>query len=423
MSDPRPRDPSPTVKLTLIGSLYVSQAIPIGFFTVALPAILRSRGAALEQVGLLGAVALPFLLKFLWAPVVDRYGSRRIGHFRSWILPLQAASALTVVAIAALGLDTAFLPLALAGLVFMLLAATQDVATDGLAVRLLERDERGPGNGIQVGGYYLGHILGGGVMLVAFGRLGWTAAMLVMASCLALPLVPAWRFREPPFAGRHPDRPAAARGVDYAALGRFFRRPGIGRWIAVLLIYRAAEALAMTMFNPMLVDAGYSLESIGLLIGVASAGAALAGALAGGLVVRRLGRKPPLIGFALLQAAAIALFLLPASGHDGMAVVYAVATAVAFAGGMGTAALYTAMMDASHPATAATDFSLQQALCAFGPLLGAALSGLSAAAFGYRGHFLLTCLIALGAVALVAATRLPTAAPAPAVSEAETAAA
>ncbi len=74
---------NPGLRFTLIGSLYVSQAIPLGFFTVALPAILRARGVSLQNVGLLSALALPWLIKFLWAPFVDRYGSQRWGHYRS----------------------------------------------------------------------------------------------------------------------------------------------------------------------------------------------------------------------------------------------------------------------------------------------------------------------------------------------------
>ena len=86
-------------RLTLITGLYVSQAIPLGFLIVALPAILRSQGLGLEQTGLLGALALPWLIKFLWAPLVDRFGSSSRGHYRSWIIPLQSLSVLAVIAI------------------------------------------------------------------------------------------------------------------------------------------------------------------------------------------------------------------------------------------------------------------------------------------------------------------------------------
>lgn len=394
-------------KLLLLASLYVSQAIPLGFFTVALPAILRRQGVPLEQIGLVGALALPWLLKFLWAPLVDRHGSRRFGHFRSWILPLQTLSALAVVGLALLdpgrGLGWIF---ALGG-VFMLLAATQDVATDGLAVNSLRFEERGPANGIQVGGYYLGLILGGGVVLMVFDRLGWQAALLGMAACLALPLIPAWRFDEP--SRRRPDVVAAGAlpaATGFRALGRFFRRAGYGRWLAVVLLYRAAESSALAMFNPMLVDRGRSLEEIGVLLGVVNAAAAFAGAVLGGQLMRRLGRRRALALFAFALAAAVALMMVAAAGFDGAWILVA-AVAVAFTGGMSTAALYTNMMDACSEASAGTDFSFQQSMAAVGPVVATSLSGLSAAALGYAGHFAAVAVLAALVAALAARTPTP----------------
>ncbi len=208
-------------RYTLIASLYVSQAIPLGFFVVAMPGILRSYGVGLEQVGLVGALAFPWLIKFLWAPLVDGVGSCRAGHYRSWILPLQTLSVLAVAALSLADLRQGLAALFFIGAAFMLCSATQDIATDGLAVRVFGSHERGPANGIQVGGYYLGQILGGGAVLVLFHRLGWTPAVLAMAGFLALPLIPALRFREPaapdraapPAPGRRPPGRGCGPGV------------------------------------------------------------------------------------------------------------------------------------------------------------------------------------------------------------------
>ena len=383
-------------RYVLIGSLYVSQAIPLGFFILAMPAILRSRGVSLENVGLFSALALPFLVKFLWAPLVDRYGSARRGHYRSWILPLQSLTVLCVLGIAALDPEGQIGPLALAGGLFMLLAATQDVATDGLSVHILSVAERGPGNGIQVGGYYLGQVLGGGVILIVFERFGWTVALLAMAAFLALPLLPALRFREPQHREGRPAR------TDYRALGRFFTRPGNGPWIAILTLFRAGEAMAVTMVSPMLVDHGYSLQQIAILLGMAGSLAALAGATLGGTLLRRVGRKPSLILFGLLQSTAIGGFVLPAAGWGAQSTIFTIYAVVMFTGGMATTALYTSMMDRCEPRTAATDFSLQQSLAAVGPILAASFSGFSAAGLGYAGHFVAAMALNLAAVGIVA---------------------
>ena len=87
----------PLAVLGLLGSLYLAQGLPYGCFTQALPALMRARGISLEEIGLTSLLALPWALKFLWAPLVDRVGSRRFGRRRTWIVPLQVLSVATLV--------------------------------------------------------------------------------------------------------------------------------------------------------------------------------------------------------------------------------------------------------------------------------------------------------------------------------------
>ena len=376
-------------QLVLLGLLYVAQALPLGFFVVALPAILRDRGVGLEKLGILGALALPFLLKFMWAPLVDRYGAES-GHYRSWLLPLQALAVATVAAIAMLDPGEHLGWLVVLGALFMFLAATQDVATDGLAVRLLRHQERGLGNALQVGGYYLGQVLGGGMVLVLVDRLGWTVAVATMAAILALPLPLVAALREPAAADR-----AARTMVGLGTLVRFCRRDGMKAWMALLLTWRLGETMVQWMVNPMLVDRGFSLERIGLLLGVTGSLGALVGAAGAGWAIRALGRQKTLVTTGIILVAALAAHVVPALGLGGLAVVQTIISCGGVASGAATAALYTAAMDASAYDSAGTDFTLQQSMAATGPLLAASVSGFSAAAFGYAGHFTLAALVQL----------------------------
>ena len=86
-------------KLGLLSTLYLSQGLPFGFFTQALPVFMRKQHYSLEAIGLTTILALPWALKFLWAPFVDRYGSKRLGRRRSWILPLQAITVFTLISV------------------------------------------------------------------------------------------------------------------------------------------------------------------------------------------------------------------------------------------------------------------------------------------------------------------------------------
>ena len=389
---------SNTRDLSLLGALYVAQSVPLGFFIVALPAIARSLGLGLETVGLLGTLAFPYLLKFLWAPLVDRHGRRASGHYRTWILPLSFLSIAAVLLLVALRPERIFggddrlalLVAVVATAAFMFSAATQDAATDGLAVRLISKERRGWANGVQVGGYYLGQIVGGGLMLVLYARFGWTGALWAMVGILALPLILLWNFREP--SPEVPDREGSRPGVG--AWLDFFRRPGALLWTAVLLTYRAGEMMALTMLNPMMVDQGRSLAAVGLTVGLLGSSASLSGALAGGVLTQRFGRRSTVIGLGVLQALAIATFLLPATSAAWSATLFAVAVA-SFCGGAATAALYTWMMDRCDSRSAASDFTVQQSLCAVGPLIAAGASGFSANALGFSTHFVLSAGVAL----------------------------
>ncbi|MEL7059036.1 MAG: MFS transporter [Acidobacteriota bacterium] len=389
------------LKFSLIASLYVSQAIPLGFFITAMPVILRDSGRSLESVGLFSAIALPWLIKFAWAPLVDRFGGRR-RHYLAWIVPLQALGVALVLAISQLDLGSHLGLIVAASALFMLASATQDIATDGLAVRSLADRERGFGNALQVGGYYLGQVLGGGVMLILFARFGWEGSLWVMAILLAMPLLPALRWREPQGPASAVDRPGLR------TLGRFFARPGAWTWVAILLLFRSGETMATFSFNQMLVDLGLSLGDIGRTAGLLYAAGALTGSMIAGAAIHRLGRRTSLTLFGGVQSLAVLSYLVPAAGGPpSLGVVAAAVFVTALAGGLATTALYTAMMEGSRRETAATDFTLQQSLCAVGPVIGTALSGFSVVALGFSGHFMLCAGLSALAVLGIACSRLP----------------
>ena len=380
-------------KLGLLSSLYFSQGLPFGFFTQALPVLLRQRGVDLGTIGLTSLLALPWALKFLWAPFMDRLATRRTP-----ILVLQVAVAATAVVLSALDPSRSLWILVGAVLVCNLLAATQDVATDGLAVALLAREERGWGNGIQVAGYRVGMILGGGALLVAFDALGWRGTFLAMAGLLLVATLPVAFFREPERA--IVPRPAA----PLAPLLDWFRRPGVGAWLALLFAVKGGDAFASAMVRPFMVDAGLALRDVGLVIGLAGSIAGLVGALVGGAVAGALGRRPALLLFCSLQAAAVGGYALLAAAPS-MTGFWVASTAEHLLGGMATAALFTAMMDTCRPGHEASDYTIQASAVVVATGGAAALSGYSAHAIGYGPHVLASTALCLAGVGLVALYR------------------
>ena len=383
-------------KLGLLTSLYLSQGVPFGFFTLALPVLMRERGLSLPDIGLTSLLALPWALKFLWAPFVDRVWLRSFGRRRSWIVPLQLLSVAVVAALAFVDPRTGLRTMMASLFLTNLIAATQDIATDGLAVELLADGERGYGNTVQVAGYRVGMILGGGFLLVVFGRLGWTITFLAMSAILAAATVPIAFHRErPPPATADPIR---AGMPEIGAWIDVLRRPGMGTWLAVLALYKGGEALAYGMVKPLLVDRGLSVEDVGWLIGSAGFAAGLAGAVLGGVLVNRLGRSRALLVAGLLQLVGILAYVAPAAGLAGLRALAAASVVEHLTGGMATVALFTIMMDVCGE-SAATDYTLQASVVVIATGTASTLSGFVAARLGYAGHFAVAALFSAAGLA------------------------
>jgi RhtX/FptX family siderophore transporter len=386
-----------STKIGLLSSLYLSQGLPYGFFTQALPALLRKQGMSLPDIGLTSLLALPWALKFLWSPLMDKYGSERLGRRRGYILPLQflAAGVLLLLAVPSSGLSTGLL----LGVVLLvnLLAATQDVATDALAVNLLEPRELGLGNGVQVAGYRVGMILGGGLMLIVFDMAGWRPTLLSLGAILLLATVPILFYREPPSPPPAPE----SLGLTW-----WLRRPRAGTWLVLLLLYKAGEALATGMLRTFLVDSGLGLTDLGWMLGGVGFTAGLGGALVGGALVNRLGHRRALILFGITQAGAVVLYALATKGAS-LPVLTLVCGTEHLTSGMATAALFTVMMAESRPEYAGTDYTVQASIVVIATGGAAAVSGFTAQALGYAGHFLLAAGVCVVAVVYVLLTFHP----------------
>jgi RhtX/FptX family siderophore transporter len=393
------------MKLGLLTSLYLSQGLPFGFFTQALPVLLRKQGLSLPAIGLANLLALPWALKFLWAPLMDRYGSERLGRRRGYILPLQFLSGALLMGLALPEGTVSVRALLVAVLLVNLLAATQDVATDGLAVELLEPRELGWGNGIQVAGYRVGMILGGGLMLVLFEALGWRLTLLSLGAMLLVATVPVVLFRESP----SPASPDKGVGLSHwlrESLLHWMHRPGAGAWLTLLVLFKAGEHLATGMLRTFLVDVGLSLSQVGWMLGFVGFTTGLLGALAGGALVNRLGQRRALLAFGTLQAGAVLLYALAARGAS-LPMLALVCGVEHLTSGMATAALFTVMMETCRPEHAASDYTVQASLVVLATGGAAAVSGFSAQAIGYPWHFTLSAAVCAMAVVWVALTFHP----------------
>jgi predicted MFS family arabinose efflux permease len=324
--------------------------------------VLRRNGVGLAWIGLLQFLGLFQVIRFLWAPLVDRYGWARLGHYRGWLVLLHL---LMVVAVVVLGpLDVvADLPLVLTAVTAIaLLSATQDIAADATAVRLLAPAERGVGNGIQMAGSYGGFVVGGNVALVVYDRAGWAAALTLVALLTAMPLPLLLRYREPPTPSRS--------SVLSRRSGGFFRQPGAALWAFVVMpVYYLGIASAYPLITPILVDAGWSLERIGAVLVLGGGTAVILGALAGGVVLATAGRCRALVLFGLVQVVAAGGLQPLTQPQPGPVLVLAEVALLHLAYGLTGTVIFALSMDWTRPTSPGTDYSLQACfaqLCSHG---------------------------------------------------------
>jgi RhtX/FptX family siderophore transporter len=381
-------------RFTLLGSLYFAQGLPFGFFVQAIPVILRSQGYSLGEIGLASLLTLPWALKFLWAPIVDRRWWPHIGRRRSWILAMQLAGMVVLAGLATTPAADSIGVLMTAMIVLNLIAATQDIATDGMAVDILPPAERGFANGLQVAGYRVGMIVGGGVLLGLHDHLGNRGTFAAMAALTAVSSVPVLTVRE-----AAPALPAATT----SRLPHFLHRPGAWRLVALIVVYKLGEAFASGMLRPFLVDAHLSLSDVGWLLGTVGFVAGMFGALAGGAAITRFGRRRTLIAFGIGQIVAVAGYAYLALGEPSVTMLAVWCGVEHFASGMATAALFTCMMDWSRAETGGTDYTVQASAVVIATGLASTVSGFSAAALGYAGHFAVAAALCAAAVVVVAA--------------------
>ena len=389
----------------LLGSLYVTQFLALGFFLIALVAILRQEGAPLEQLGIIYLLGLIWVAKALWAPLVDRLRFGVLGHYRGWLVLTQSGLVLCLLVVGQFDVMTNFEIVFILSLIVALLSATQDVAADGLACRLLSPADRGVGNGVQMAGGLAGNIIGGGGVLMLYPTIGWEGSMMLLAAGVALPLALILWFREPPWASVGNDLSVERRGgISLRQLWRFWKRPGGGRWLAILLVYPIAISMAYAMITPILVDADWSLERIGFVLNIVGSAVGMLAALAAGWAIRWIGRRAALVGAALAQAVGLLLLLLPASGATGAASVTVSLCAVFLPYGAVATVVMTLMMDrASASASPATDFTVQYSVYSLMGFLAGAIGLSLAAQLGYQGVIMLAAGIALVAAAIARA--------------------
>lgn len=383
-------------KYPVLFNLYIAQAVPMSFFTTVVPVIMRQENYSLEAIGLLQLVKLPWVLKFLWAPIVDNNTSS-LGHFKRWIYVSEFFYAGIILAIGLFSLQVNFSLIVLLMVLSVIASATQDIATDAFAIHILKKRERGYGNSMQSAGGFAGSLIGSGFLLVVYYYWGWFFLLFFLAVFVLLALIPLAFYR------RVCHRPVMrGQRVNLSDITGFFKVPGMYKWIIILFFYYSGIMGIMAMLKPYMVDLSYNAKDIGLMAGIFGTSIALLASIFAGYIVKKTGYAKSLRYFLLLSLlAGVYFYVMSISGEPAMTAVYTGILLLWMAYGASMVAVYTAAMDMVRPGREGTDFTLQIVITHLSGLMLGVISGKFADSFGYDRLFLAQAVLSIVAFGLL----------------------
>ncbi len=379
-----------------------ASGLPLALTAGTLQAWLTVVGLDLKTIGIFTLVGLPYTLKFLWAPLMDRLVPPWLGRRRGWMLVTQVSVALGLAAMAVTGPGQRPEILGILALLVAFLAASLDIVFDAYRTDVLLRPERGFGVAVWVNGYRCALLLASAGALLLADRIGWQNTYLLLAALMLAGVVTILVSPEPSEPSAIPASLADAVG---GPLKEFFTRPGVVGLLALIVFYKIGDAVAASLQTAFLIGGmGFSVSEVGYVKGL-GIGATLIGALAGGVAMAKLGMVRSLLLFGLLQAVSNLGFMWLAWTGKSYGALTASILVENVTGGMGTVAFVALIMSLCDHRYTATQFALLSSLEALGRVFSGRPSAELVEMVGWAQFFFWSFLIALPGIWLVWALR------------------
>lgn len=388
-------------KMAALLLLGFASGLPLFLTSRTLQAWMTLEGVDLGAIGLFSLVALPYSLKFLWSPLLDRFVPPFLGRRRGWLVIAQVGLTVAIAAMALQNPKQSLQLLAINAVLIAFFSASQDIAFDAYRTDLLDQREMGAGAAISVLGYRVALLVTGSLALILADQLPWPLVYLCLAGLMLLSVFYSAWAPEPTGGDRPPETLADAVRLPFL---EFFQRSGIWRGALILIfivLYRFGDALVNNMATPFLLQTGFSQTDIGAIQGGMGLLATIVGILAGGALLSQLGINRSLWVFGGLQALSnLAYFGLANLGQNYSAMVLAI-NVENFCGGLGTAGFVAFLMSLCNPSFSATQYALLSSLMAVSRDILVAPAGKLAEQTGWPLFFLLTLVAAVPGLALL----------------------
>ncbi|WP_341526128.1 MFS transporter [Nostoc sp. UHCC 0302] len=387
-------------KMAALLLLGFASGLPLLLIGNTLKAWMTVEKVDLAAIGWFSLAGLPYSLKFLWSPLLDRFALPFLGRRRGWLILTQIG---LIIAIAFLGFQQpkqALQLLAINAIVIAFISATQDIAADAYRTDVLEKLEMGAGAAVFILGYRIALLVAGALALILADRLPWSSVYLLMAGTMVIGIFATLLAPEPEAI----SPPASLADAVILPFREFFQRQGIIQAILILVfitLYKLGDALLSNMTTPFLLQTGFTKTDIGAIQVGMGLIATIVGALAGGSILSTIGINRSLWVFGVLQAVSnLAYLFLAYIGKNYQAMVLAI-NIEQFCGGLGTAAFVAFLMSLCNQRFSATQYALLSSLMAVSRDILASPGGAIAQSTGWPVFFLITIAAAVPGLLLL----------------------
>jgi predicted MFS family arabinose efflux permease len=364
--------------------LYIAQSIPMSFFSTVIPVIMRQEHFSLTQIGMLQLMKLPWILKFLWSPVIDRH-SVSVADYKRWIFSSELFYAAIIFGVAFLNFKANFSLILILVIISFIASATQDIATDALAALSFRKEDKSLINSAQSMGSFGGSLVGSGLLLLLFRQIGWNMILPCVALFVLIAVIPLYFNRGIEILHREKEKQRAS----LRDILSFFTQKGIGKQVGFLVLYYSSMIGTLAMLRPYLVDLGYDIKDIGKMSGIFGTATGLVAAFAGGLLIKKIGREHSRTLFAIMILfTTFYFYFMSTNKHPDIQLLYLGIVLLWGSYGMASVAVYTLSMDCLRPGREGTDFTIQIVITHLSGILISSLSGHIADKTNYSVLFL-----------------------------------
>lgn len=386
-----------TGRMLAILVLGFSSGLPLLLIGATLKAWLHDQGIDLTTIGLFAFVGLPYTLKFVWSPLMDRFVPPFLDRRRGWMLIWQICLLVSIALMAWMHPALHSWLLAWLCVLIAFFSASQDIVINAYTREILSDEELGFGFSLGIAGYRVGMLVASAGALPLADLLGWHMTYLIMASgmivgMIASVLAPAIKNILPPL---------TLRDAVIDPFLQFFSRGGAWVILLFILFYKVGDQMATDIVNPFYLDLGFTKTQIGLVAKIFGFSAMISGGLLGGLLLFRMGIYRSLWVFGIFQAVSTLAFSVLAHTGFSLPMLAGVVTLENLASGMAGASYAAYMASLCDKRYTATQYALFSSLIGITRVVFVSGSGYLAKHLGWVNFFVVCALLAIPGLMLL----------------------